>query len=175
MIQDTQTNIAHPVNDTLETIDAIWTSSRKVIIWRQTREIIRGESWAKLSFETEHINVPAWWGTYLDMDGTWTVYDEVGDVGYKAVDKWIRIPLQWNYSLGITTAKGWGWYLTATTTITVDWDEVYTYSTSSAADHTDTLNLTIGKFSIVKAHIDLSVNTSASNLYATAGITVQRI
>lgn len=153
MIQKVQTDVTTTPENTLETIEAIWTSSRKIIIWRQTRERIYGESGATLNFTS--ISIQAHSGDIFEnMDGTATVTDVVWDLAYTLWGNWVRIPLQWNYQLTITTAKWSSVWRIMTTRVKVDWVTVYTYTSSSNTDHTDTINMTIGKFSVVSMEQD---------------------
>lgn len=158
MVQEVQTPVTPTTINTLETIEAIWTSSRKIIIWRQTRDRPYGESWASMSLTIEARRVyPGEY--YEDMEWTVSVYDVVWELAYTQVWNWLRVPLEWMYSITINCARGsttQGLNSTTTTRIKVDTKTVYTYTTSVYNPvNTETISVLIWKFSVISIHIDM--------------------
>jgi len=178
MVQQVQTDVNITPENTLETIEAIWTSSRKIIIGRQTRERIYWESWATLSFASNTISATSW-DYYDNLDGTATLTDVVWDLAYTLWGNWVRIPLQWNYQLTINTAHWsttWAWVTTTTTRVRVDWVTVYTYDNPVNQDHIDTINMTIGKFSVVSMEQDgTTTKTNSYVWWQTSTVTIQKL
>lgn len=175
-LQEVQTAVEVTPENTLETIEAIWTSSRKIIIWRQTRQKIYGESWATLTFVAPTISYqPAWF--YPNLEWTWTVSNEVWELAYSQQWDWMRLPLQSSYSLTITTAKWrstWYWPVVATTRVKLAGETIYSYDSSSNSDYSETITVIAGKFSVLTIEIDMSLPTTSA-IGWTATVKVQKI
>lgn len=174
-IQQVQTPIDTTQETTLETIEAIWTSSRKIIIWRQTRQKIYGESGATYTFVTPLEYQNAW--TYHDLEGTGTVSDEIWELSYNQQGNWMRLPLQSSYSLTITPAS-WRatayWDVVRTTRVLVGGKIVYTYDSTRTDGHTDTITITAWKFAVVTVESDISLPTTWSTRWTTT-VVVQKL
>ena len=160
-LQEVQTAVDITPENTLETIEAIWTSSRKIIIWRQTRQRLYGESGATLAFVVPRVDYqPAWF--YPNLEWTWSVSDEVWELAYTPQWNWMRLPIQSSYSLNITTVK-WRsssyWPIVATTRVKLSGDTIYSYDSSSSADHSETITVIAGKFSVLTIEVDMSLPT----------------
>lgn len=175
-IQQVQTPIDTTQETTLETIEAIWTSSRKIIIWRQTRQKIYGESWATLTFTAPtRTYQPEWF--YPDLEWTWTVSDVVWELSYNQQWNWMRLPLQSSYSLTITPAKWrstWYWPVVTTTRVRLAGKTIYTYNSSSTADYSETITVTAWKFSVLTIELDMELPTTWSTGW-TATVVVQKL
>ena len=79
-LQEVQTAVDITPENTLETIEAIWTSSRKIIIGRQTRWIVQWWSW--LSMQNSVYLVMHAWDETDDLIWTLTVFDTYWDLFY---------------------------------------------------------------------------------------------
>ena len=173
MVQQVQKAIEITPENTLETIEAIWTSSRKIIIWRQTRQKLYGQSWVTYNQEIPYQSYPI--GTYEDMSGTVTLSDKVWDLDYLLVWDAVKIPLQWNYSVTITPEWRWGAnYWKATTKLWINW-QVAWQTTRVDNDLTPaTLYLVLWKFDLLKLTITTQalVNTAWGRK---AYMTIQRL
>lgn len=166
MVQQVQTAITTTPENTLETIEAIWTSSRKIIIGRQTRERIYEDSWVTLTF-----TVPFHWysegDVVYDIPWTWALSDETGEWDYMLVDEGVRIPVQGYYSLTITTFHGSSLWVTTKTWVDVNDREVYTKSNSTNNDITETITLTLGKFSRINVRVGISTSINTNRWWST--------
>lgn len=175
-LQEVQTAVEITPENTLETIEAIWTSSRKIIIWRQTRQKIYGESGATLTFVAPaKYYQPAWF--YPNLEWTWTVSDEVWELSYSQNWDWMRLPLQSSYSLTITPAKwhsSWYWPIITTTRVKIAGETVYSYDSSSSADYSETITVTAWKFSVLTIELDMQLPTTADTGW-TAIVKVQKL
>ena len=175
-IQQVQTPIDTTQETTLETIEAIWTSSRKIIIWRQTRQKIYGESWATYTFTAPSQSYqPEWF--YPDLEWTWSVSNVIWELAYNQQWNGMRLPLQSSYSLTITPASWratWYWDVVTTTRVRVWGKTVYTYESHRTDGHTDTITITAWKFSVVTVEMDMYLPTTSSTGW-TATVIVQKL
>lgn len=159
-MQEVQTAVNITPINTLETIEWIGTSSRRIVIGRQTTQKVSWTSGYSLSI------APSWTGLIWDdsWDLTWepSITDEQWDLIYKLIDTWVRVPLQWNYQLEIHCWTGSN-YTRTITKIKVNWETRYEYNSASYDEHIDTITLTLWKFDLVELTIRIiciSWNTS---------------
>ena len=172
-LQEVQTAVDITPENTLETIEAIWTSSRKIIIGRQTRWIVQWWSWISMQ-NSVYLEMHAWDETD-DLIWTLTVFDAYWDLFYQFAWDAIRIPEQWNYAITITPAD-WSnsWYYTCTTKVWA-WNEViYSYLKNNNTPYSETINVTLGKFTLIKLTIK-SVAYGATSWTRTASLTIKKL
>lgn len=175
-IQEVQTSITTTPENTLETIEAIWTSSRKIIIWRQTRERISlaWESWATLSYYVP--DTPIDWYTETEWEGTIT--NVVWELIYSKSGEWVRLPLEWSYQLTINCFR-WSQNpsgtITATTRVLADRKQVYSYDNSANSAHQDTINITVGKFTVIEMDLIYNSTYSATRWNVAQTIVIQKL
>ena len=141
----------------------IVTSSRKIIIGRQTRDVIKWNSWITLSQSIPYQYYPAWEETW-DVIWTVTLSDQVGGLFFQQVWDWVRIPLQWKYRF---TVKPDDNCYSATNTVVVtvkikvNGVEKRSHVVASMSDE-DTFELILWKFDIITLTIALVANGNSS-------------
>ena len=147
MVQEVQTDVIKRQENTLETIESIWTSSRKIIIGRQTRDKYT-HSWITMttSFDTFGSVDPAPWTVIPPI--TWvTTSDAFGEMEYKLVNGELRIPVAWQYQVSISySLPPTSW--TMTTNLRVNGKKVWTEDVSSGS-HSATITLDFGKYDLI--------------------------
>lgn len=152
MVQEVQTDVVKRTETTLETIEAIWTSSRKIIIDRQTRQRYYWASGITYSQTIPYDSYSPW--TTSDMSGTVTLSNKIWGMDYLKIDNTARIPIQWNYSITVTPQP---WWVAGTfkTKLRVN-DDVVMEITRSTNDSTpETWYYILWKFDLVKVTIQL--------------------
>lgn len=168
MVQEVQTDVARRTESTLETIEAIWTSSRKIIIDRQTRQKYYGASGITYNQTIPYASYSPW--TTDDMSGTVTFSDKIWELDYLNVEDAARIPIQWNYSITVTPQPWWvAW--TFKTKLRVN-DDVVMEITKSTNDSTpQTEYFILWKYDKVRVTIQLITSSTPSwEWHATAVI-----
>ena len=145
MVQEVQTGIWITNETTLETIQAIGTSSVKIREWRQTTwhfTSLCEASWSQ------------WAATKPDgsmgdkVQATLTIDSEYWPIDYDIVDWWIRIPEAWWYEIKLAW-KWWG-YATAYHYIRAWWEEYLMMTTNNSVDIIESSKiLNLWKYEIV--------------------------
>lgn len=175
MVQEVQKSIEIYNETTLDTIEAIGTSSRKIIEWRQTRgwhyvswAVATGwVSWTYHSWDARQSDVIQWWMTLSST--SWKMEMDI-------FDWWLRVPQAWTYSINIY----WQWWSTTmATTIYVyaGGKLIYTETHNSNTNDTVTVIADLGKFDLITVSGDFYYSgsaTSASWSLSTT-ITVQQL
>lgn len=169
MVQEVQTDVVRRQENTLETIENIWTSSRKIIIDRQTRHVYK-HSWISMNtkFDTFGSVDPAP-GTVIPPIIEVTTYDSEGEIEYRLIDWELRIPVAWQYQVSISySLPSTSW--TMTTNLRVNDKKVWTENASSGS-HSATMTLDLGKYDLIT--VDRSYYyTSAFSWYPSQTVTV---
>ena len=147
MVQEVQTEVVKRQENTLETIESIWTSSRKIIIDRQTRHVYK-HSWVSMNtkFDTFGSVDPAPW-TIIPPIIDVTTYDAQGEIEYKLIDGKLRIPVAWQYQVTISYPTSWSG--TMTTNLRVNGKKVYSKDTTGNGSYTDSMTLDLGKYDML--------------------------
>lgn len=145
MVQEVQTPAWYVNESTLETIEAVGTSSRKILEWRQTRwgrNVSRCEATGNVSYQYRQGQTPKD-SEYIESDNI-TITDTFGDKDFSIVSNRICLPVIWWYSCELTRWIGpsiWTW----TIYVNVGDTTVYT-NTLSANSETVTFTFNAGKF-----------------------------
>lgn len=177
MVQEVQTPVeATPIN-TLETIEAIWTSSRKIIIWRQTRDRPYGESKITLTLSLEPDLTPR--EETDDLRGDPVISDEAWEFTYTQIWDWIRIPLGGTYRLTVTTPSyrnnsSWSVYPTVKVRA---WSRViYKYYNEEHSIHTETVIVSLGRFDVLSLTIKCDNQSNAVHtIFSNASFTLEKL
>ena len=152
MVQEVQTSVNQPKETTLETIEAIGTSSFKIVEWRQTKGW-HYVSWAKTTWwyyqywastsSTSPISKIA-----ITLDSDFWKYD------YSTVNGWLRVPVAWTYEIEFS----WYWWssLNSSTIFIKNWTaqdspNLYTNTFWNASSEVKTITVDLGKFDIITA------------------------
>lgn len=152
MVQEVQTSVAIPQENTLETIEAIGTSSFKIVEWRQTRgwhysssAVVSGSaSWTYFSSSWERQSPKEKASMWLSS-ATWKA-------SY-LVRVWsVRVPTAWTYQL--TLYRYWWSSRNSTTIYMVKWEnswdtQLYTKTFSANSSETVNLEFDLGKFEVI--------------------------
>lgn len=176
MVQQVQQWVINTPETTLETIEAVGTSSKKLIEWRQTT----GEHFIWWCTATWSIH---WWYDYHTGNrSSWTLQ---GDMTLSTtrwprifiiVDKGVRVPKWWTYKLDMV----WRWgYSSMRATIYVKKgtsfsdETIYTGVTYANADITVSNVLNLGKFDTISIWWDFYYSWSAD--YASWDISISSL
>lgn len=177
MVQQVQQWVINTPETTLETIEAVGTSSKKLIEWRQTT----GEHfvwWCTGSWSL------SWWYDYHTWNRySWTKQMTNLSIGttrwprtFSKVDYGIRVPKWWTYKLDMVW-RWWGYSLQATIYVkkgTSFSDEtIYTASSYENTNITVSKILTLGKFEIITVRWEFYYWWSSD--YASAAINVSSL
>ena len=161
MVQEVQTSVNRPVESTLETIEAIGTSSIKIIEGRQTRgwhyasrcnasgkvTWYYSNQWERQSEEVESedmvINTNNW------------------KQDYAISNLWLRVPQAWTYQITITRT---GWSSTANETMIVKAAGKVIYTKEHTSNQTETVTFLVDmwKFDLVEARSSFYYKGSSS-------------
>lgn len=152
MVQEVQTSVIQPIETTLDTIQAIGTSSFKIVEWRQTK-------WW---------HYVGWWKTTwwrYQYTGSTTITSPVtqisvtldssyGKYDYSIVNGGIRVPIAWTYEIEISWY--WGAATNSSTIYIKRWtnqnsENIYTNSFGSAWSEVKKIVLDLWKFEIITA------------------------
>ena len=160
MVQEVQTWVWITNETTLETIEAIGTSSFKIVEWRQTK-------WAKYAIGCEATWTASWSLSENNRD-TWTVKSKLsltssyGKQDFVISNGWVRFPTPWTYTIAITWRWG-GSSLSATVTLNLGGTQIYTKTFSGGAG-TDTWskNIDVGKFDLLEMYTRFYYSWSGS-------------
>lgn len=144
MVQEVQTGIWITNETTLETIQAIGTSSVKIVEWRQTR-------WGRYYYSCE-----ADWQDSQAAPATEvtpiSITSSYGNTEFKEVDDGIRIPQAWWYEITMR-CKGWniGSWINIKHSLRANGTEIFSITTTNNNDtKTDTVTVNLWKFDILK-------------------------
>jgi hypothetical protein len=176
MVQEVQTSTTPIVENTLETIEAIGTSSRKIIENRQTR-------WGHYASKCSASWTVKWyydnqWGRQseeIESDNL-TISESTGKQSFELRDLWIRVPQAWTYQITLT----WSWWSsTANNTMILRcwWNVVYTKEHTSSQTETVILLVDMWKFDLVEAWSSFYYKGSASaaSLTNTYSLDIQQL
>lgn len=147
MVQQVQQWVINTPETTLETIEAVGTSSKKLIDWRQT-------TWEHFVWWcTASWSVHWWYNYHTGNRRSWTLQGNLWisttrwPRTFSIVDKGIRVPKWWTYRLDLT----WSWWGNFSTTIYIkkgtSFSDETIYTATSAATISKTL--TLGKFDTI--------------------------
>lgn len=161
MVQEVQTGVWITNETTLETIEAIGTSSFKIIEWRQTKggHFVSGCSatggvnrnyqsgWSRDSGEIKSSNM--------------TISDNFGKSELTLRNNWIRVPNPWTYQITLWRS---GWGATNYATIILKWGgkTIYTKEFTSSDSETVVVSADLWKFDAIEIWGQFTYNWSAS-------------
>lgn len=103
MVQEVQTAVTFQNETTLETIEAVGTSSRKIIEWRQTiwwHNISRCEAWGNVGYRYISGTTPKQ-SDYIESTDL-AITSSVGDYEFSMVGNGIRLPVKWWYQFDVS-------------------------------------------------------------------------
>ena len=153
MVQEVQTGVWITNETTLETIQAIGTSSFKIVEWRQTKG---GHyvGWCKCSMVVRRSYEE--WVTDrqspLVIGKNVTIDSWEWNAEYKVINDGIRVPVSWTYEISGTAKAGWSEY-SGTTYLKVGtcaWDTtIYSLHGNSTKTEDFTIRANIGKFDVI--------------------------
>lgn len=179
MVQEVQTSVAIPQENTLETIEAIGTSSFKIVEWRQTRgwhysssAVVSGSaSWSYQSpgdRQSPKVQASMWLNS-----ATWKAT--------YAVRAWsVRVPTAWTYQLTLY----WRWWSSrnSSTIYMVKWEnewdtQLYTRTFNSNTNETVNFNFDLGKFDVISFRFTFyySWDSSAATLGSEYNLTLKQL
>lgn len=176
MVQQVQQWVINTQETTLETIEAVGTSSKKLIEWRQTTwEHFIGYCSSSWSWN--------WWYDYNTWErSSWLrqITLNIGTVNSKYIyspkEKGIRVPKWWTYKLDLT----WYWWASTmqNTLYIKNWTEqssptIYTYTSTSWTTRNYSTTVNLWKFDIITAR--WSYYYSWDSQYATLVITITNL
>ena len=176
MVQEVQTWVGITNETTLETIEAIGTSSFKIREWRQT-------TWHYSSWCTATGNVDRYysesWGTrdsgeVLSTDTAITSMS--GKQEFVMKDGGIRVPSAWTYEIKLY--RSWGASTTwATVIIKWWWNVLYTKQFTSSNSETVTFMADLWKFDLIQLWGEFYYNwgATAASLRLSADLTIQQL
>jgi len=164
MVQQVQQWVINTPETTLETIEAVGTSSKKLIDWRQTT----GEHFVWWCTTTWSVS---WWYNYHTWNrSSWMVQGNLWisttrwPRTFSIVDKGIRVPKWWTYRLDMSW-YGWSGSMKSTIYIkkgTSASDEtIYTYTSYSSETRTLSKILTLWKFDTISMRWDFYYSWSS--------------
>ena len=163
MVQEVQTWVWVYNETTLETIEAIGTSSFKIIEWRQTKW------WHYLSqcVATGNVYFDYSWPVPIDsweIKSTDTAISSMsGKSEYAMSNWWVRVPQAWTYKIDVA----WGWgsnTLEATLIIKAEGKIVYQKTQRPYWDVTDTFYVDMWKFGTIEIRGDFNYWGTASSI-----------
>jgi hypothetical protein len=163
MPQEVQTGIWITQETTLETIEAVGTSSFKIREWRQTTP--RYLSWCKASGDVTWHRSSGESKQWPDTKSTDTaITDNFWKQEYKMIDWWVAVPVAWTYEI---TLFRWGGSSIddATMILKAAWKTLYTKTFTSYNKETVTLIADLGKFETIE--IRGNFNYKGSSISAT--------
>jgi len=166
MVQEVQTWVGITNENTLETIEAIGTSSFKIVEWRQTKgwhyvsscEAVMLVRWHYVSGQTDRQSPLVKWDDVSITSMEWNAEYTVRDSG-------IRVPAAWTYEIKVS-AKAGGTSYSGTTYIKVwpsAWDPtIYSLYGSSTKSEDKTFRVNLGKFDVLTIWGDFHYDGSAA-------------
>ena len=164
MVQEVQTGVWITNETTLETIQAIGTSSFKIVEWRQTKG---GHyvSWCTATMivrrhgSADDRESPLVQWVQVSVDSQW------GNAEYKVINNGIRVPVAWTYEISGNAKAGWSEYR-GTTYLKLgacSGDEtIYSLHGNSTKTENFTIRVNIGKFDVLTIRGDFYYNGSSS-------------
>jgi hypothetical protein len=164
------------VETTLETIEAIGTSSIKIIEWRQTRGWHYASKCVTSWTVTWHYQRP-WDSQSEEVESqNMTISSNTGKQDYEIRQLWVRVPQAWTYQITLTWT--WGSSSSNATMILICWGNVvYTKEHTSSQTETVTLLVDMWKFDLVEAcgTFYYKGSSSAATLSITYSLDIQQI
>lgn len=164
MVQKVQTAVGEMQPTTLDTIEAVGTSSRKLREWRQTT----GERFLGYCTTTENTLTRLYtsWGSrdsgMLQLNNL-TIDTTSSNLIYTMKDGGVRIPKGWTYQVEITWSSGWFADMTATLYVkTGNGQTLYTETSTNNSQQTDTFLVNVGKFDTIEVWVDYHYSWSSS-------------
>ena len=148
MVQEVQTWIWITNETTLETIEAIGTSSFKIIEWRQTKW------WHYISECNATWDVV--WSYYSPASTDWPeikssdfhITSQTGQKEFVMRNGWVRVPAQWTYQIDLRF--GAAWTSDATVILKASGRELYRKTLTSATTESITTYIDLGKFESIE-------------------------
>lgn len=145
MVQEVQTWVTRPRETTLETIEAVGTSSVKIREWRQTTWHYVNGCLATWNVRW-HYSKSEWVrdsGEIISTDTTITSNN--WNQEFTIRDGWVRVPVAWTYQITLYWGSSGS---TSDYTIIIKWwwKELYTNTFTSTNDETVTFTANLGKF-----------------------------
>ena len=147
MVQEVQTWVGITNETTLETIEAIGTSSFKIVEWRQTKG---GHYVSECSWKWNvrwHWDSPApkLWPV---IQWSWSLDSTTGKAQFQASGKGIRVPVAWSYEISLS----WGSATIANSTLIVkaSGKELYKKTINGSGNTSATFQVDLWKFEIIE-------------------------
>ena len=152
MVQEVQTSITQTQETTLETIQAIGTSSFKIVEWRQTKGW-HYVGWGKTTGWQYNYGASTTVTSPITQISI-TLDSEYWKYNYSIVNGWIRVPIAWTYEIEISWY--WGSSLNSSAIFIKNWTtqnspNLYTNTFLTAGSEVKTITVDLGKFDIITA------------------------
>jgi len=152
MLQEVQTWVWIYNESTLETIEAIGTSSFKIVEWRQTKggHYISSATGEWMAIWDYVDTWPRQWPMVVSTD--MTITSSSWQASFAVANNWLRVPRAWTYEV---TVDRRGWSSTYSGVMyairgTTENDEIlYTKSFSANYSEVITFNVDLGKFEVI--------------------------
>lgn len=175
MVQEVQTWVWINNETTLETIEAIGTSSFRIVEWRQTKGY-HYTSWCTSSWSVSR-EYHSW-----DSRDSWmvkwslSINNSNGKQEFSERNGWIRVPSAWTYQLTINRDGGSSTY-SVTIYVMSGGNTIYTKKFNSYNSETVTLNADLWKFDIIELRWNVYYAWSATvaSLGLDATIDIQQL
>lgn len=160
MVQEVQTAVTIPQETTLDTIQAIGTSSVKIREWRQT-------TWHYTSGVTASWSISWSWDPWNPRD-SWklspnlTIGSSYWKMEYAKKMGSIRVPVAWSYQITLS----WSWWSSisnATIVLMWGWNQLYTKTFTSSSSETIVKNVDLWKFDTVEVYWSLYCSSGYSS------------
>ena len=160
MVQEVQTGIWITNETTLETIEAIGTSSFKIREWRQTtaRYVSGCISSCSIYWSWDPGNPRDSW----ELHGNLSISSSSGKQEYLVKNGSIRVPVAWTYQITLT----WSWWSSisnATVILKWWWNQLYTKTFNSNNSETVVLTVDLWKFDLVEVYGDIYCTSGSSS------------
>lgn len=147
MVQEVQTWVWITNETTLETIEAVGTSSFKIVEWRQTkwgRYVSRCKWSGSVSWTYQSPASKVW----PEVSWTFTLTDSYGKAPFIIRNGGIRIPQQWTYEITVYWGSSW---ISNSQLILKAWGrEIYRKLLYAAQSETATFEVDLWKFDIIE-------------------------
>ena len=175
-MQEVQSSINSKPETMLQTIEAVGTSSRKIIYWRQTTT--RFASWCTVDGEIGWYYTQDWSRVSPMLNASLTQTSLMWGMEYRIVDKKVRVPIDWTYSVRIDMT--WGSDRTYERFYVYAWNtQIFYYKFDDLAQETisQTVSVNLGKFDTISArwYFQYTWNSAAAQLYMRPTITITQL
>lgn len=177
MVQEVQTSVNTYAPTTLNTIEWIWTSSVKLVEWRQTIEkikVLKCQFYASVSW---YYSERQWtWRDSWDIRATNTeIISQTWEYEQRIIDSedmtnWIRIPVAWLYEISFT------WYggsstMAVTNSVMLNWKTILSGTDSGS------IKISLWKYDILSYswRFYYSWSSSSINWNTNATISITKI